>query len=144
VLLECISLVMQTSNLIISDSRQKLRNPVHIVLGKELLFPMQQYFLSSIKTLGGNLSDRQTSIMGSESYKKYYTPECNMCADGTTLEGLSRAGALRPQIVNKLRSFKIYFSRSKAFEKSKYLSTVSKVRGGPTLPPDEKGETIGG
>jgi len=44
--------------------RKKFKNLVHGILGTEFPYPMHQFFLSSVKTHGGDfkVKDRQTSI----------------------------------------------------------------------------------
>jgi len=62
-----IKLTREILNLNISAPRQKLKNLVHKILGKELLYPMHyNYFLSASKFRGGNLSDIHTSMIRSE------------------------------------------------------------------------------
>jgi len=56
--------IWETLNLNISPLRQKLKYLEPKILGKEFLIPCTDYFLSSITTQEGDVSDRQTSIMG--------------------------------------------------------------------------------
>jgi len=61
----------ETMNLNISTPRQKLKIWYTKFSGRYYFIQHTNYLLSSIETQGGNPSDRQTDIMGSEVSEPY-------------------------------------------------------------------------
>jgi len=66
-----LKLTWLTLNLNILAPRQNLKNLLHTkFLARSYSIQYTDYFVSRIKTLGGDVSDRQTSIIGADALYK--------------------------------------------------------------------------